>query len=99
MPTNSENSATTKGVANPSKSPNGSSGVAHEWRWHATGAGMGWVCDGPCDGHYRFTSDEDLPPKYGCISDGGNAGTGDAASRSETGLPSPIFEQNKALNK
>ena len=36
----------------------------HEWRWHATGAGMGWVCD-KCDGHHRYVSDED-PPKYGC---------------------------------
>ena len=37
----------------------------HEWRWHATGAGMGWVCN-RCDGHYRFTTDENEPPTTGC---------------------------------
>lgn len=39
---------------------------AHAWRWHATGAGMGWVCD-KCDGHHRFTTDEDRPPERGCF--------------------------------
>lgn len=37
----------------------------HHWRWHATGAGMGWVCD-RCGGHHRFTTDEDRPPETGC---------------------------------
>ena len=38
----------------------------HKWRWHSTGAGMGWVCDGECDGHHRYTGDDNPPPKYGC---------------------------------
>ena len=38
----------------------------HKWRWHATGAGVGWVCDGECDGHHRYTGDDSPPPKYGC---------------------------------
>ena len=39
----------------------------HKWRWHATGAGMGWCCD-KCDGYHAFKRDEDRPPVTGCIS-------------------------------
>lgn len=38
---------------------------SHDWKWHATGAGMGWICE-RCDTHYRFTTDENHPPKFGC---------------------------------
>lgn len=38
----------------------------HRWRWHATGAGMGWVCDGPCGAYFRFVADEVKPPQFGC---------------------------------
>lgn len=38
---------------------------AHVWRWHATGAGLGWNCD-RCGRHHRFTGDEDSPPRFGC---------------------------------
>lgn len=69
MPKNSETFVKPKGEANPSKSASGSSEAAHEWRWHATGAGMGWVCD-KCDGHHRFTRDEDSPPERGCTEAG-----------------------------
>lgn len=82
MPTNSEESALQKNEANPSKSPNGSSEAAHEWRWHATGAGMGWIC-WKCDTHYRFVCDEDKPPEMGCHE------TGSVYWQNAKDLPSP----------
>jgi len=42
-----------------------SDAVEHEWRWHATGAGLGWFCD-RCESYYRFTSAENQPPPTGC---------------------------------
>jgi len=46
-----------------------SDSTKHEWRWHATGAGMGWCCD-RCDGYHGFKSDEDRPPENGCEANG-----------------------------
>lgn len=64
----SESSATSRpertGIA--SGTPD-ESAVFHEWHWHATGAGMGWICY-KCDGYHRFTTDENTPPEVGCIS-------------------------------
>jgi hypothetical protein len=63
-------SNTTPASSSPSPSPNSAELRPHEWRWHATGAGMGWVCH-KCDGYHRFTTEENDPPALGCSEAGG----------------------------